>query len=191
MSSTAVEDPPDRLLALPVYAAALDRWLDDGHPALSAARAPQPDYALRVEAMSGLMAVLSAAGWARYGWPEEVGGLGGTMAHRAAMWEALARHGVPGMALFEHLEILAPTLVARGPRPFVDRALPAFLAGRELWAQGFSEPDAGSDLASLRTTATRDGDGFVVDGRKIWTSWARYATWCLVLARTGTREERH
>jgi alkylation response protein AidB-like acyl-CoA dehydrogenase len=144
-----------------------------------------------VEAMAGLMAALYDASWSRYGWPVEVGGLGGTMAHRAAMWEALARHDVPGMALFEHLEILAPTLVAHGPRPFVAQALPAFLAGRELWAQGFSEPDAGSDLASLRTTATLDADGFVVAGRKIWTSWAKYATWCLVLARTGTREERH
>ena len=69
--------------------------------------------------------------------------------------------------------------------------MPAFLSGRELWAQGFSEPDAGSDLATIRTTAKRDGDGFVVNGRKIWTSWARYATWCLVLARTGAADSRH
>jgi alkylation response protein AidB-like acyl-CoA dehydrogenase len=107
------------------------------------------------------------------------------------MWEALARHGVPGMALFEHLEVLAPTLVAHGPQPFVAEALPEFLAGRQLWAQGFSEPGAGSDLASLRTTARRTDDGWVVNGRKIWTSWARYATWCLLLARTGTPQSRH
>ena len=191
MSSTVGADPSASSLDVTVYAAALETWLGEGHPALRAARTPQPDYARRVDAMTGLMAALSDAGWGRYGWPVEVGGLGGTMAHRAAMWEALARHGVPGMALFEHLEILAPALVALGPRPFVAEVLPAFLAGRELWAQGFSEPDAGSDLASLRTTARRDGDGFVIDGRKIWTSWAGYATWCLVLARTGTREERH
>jgi alkylation response protein AidB-like acyl-CoA dehydrogenase len=190
MSSTVVGAPAE-LLDPPAYAAALERWLEADPPALAAARVPQPDFARRVEVVSALMAALFEAGWSRYGWPIEVGGLGGTMVHRAAMWEATARHGLPGMALFEHLEILAPALVALGPQPFVAEALPAFLAGRELWSQGFSEPDAGSDLASLRTTATPDGDGFVVHGRKIWTSWAKYATWCLVLARTGTREERH
>jgi hypothetical protein len=95
------------------------------------------------------------------------------------------------MALFEHLEILAPTLVAMGPHEFVARALPEFLRGRERWAQGFSEPDVGSDLASVRTRAVEVDDGYLVTGRKLWTSWARYATWCLVLARTGTLESRH
>jgi len=156
-----------------------------------AARAPLPDHPERVEAMSELMAALYDAGWSRYGWAPLVGGCGGTITHRAALWESLARHGVPGMMLFEHLEILAPTLVAYGPTSFVAEALPAFLAGREFWAQGFSEPDAGSDLASLRTIAAADGDDFLITGRKIWTSWARYATWCLLLARTGDPDSRH
>lgn len=176
---------------LGAYVAQLDAWLDDEPPELVAVREPLPDYPTRVDAIAGLMAVLYEAGWSRRGWPTELGGLGGTILHRAAMWEALARHGVRGMALFEHLEILAPTLVLHGPRAFVAEALPAFLAGRELWCQGFSEPDAGSDLASLRTTATATVDGYVVNGRKIWTSWARYARWCLLLARTGTPESRH
>jgi alkylation response protein AidB-like acyl-CoA dehydrogenase len=192
MPSTAeAVGPPDRLHDLRVFAADLEAWLDTGPPALRAAVEPRPDFGARVGAMRDLMGALFDAGWGRYGWPTEVGGWGGTIAHRAAMWEALARHGVPGMALFEHLEILAPSLVAHGPLAFVADALPAFLSGRELWAQGFSEPDAGSDLASLRTTAVADGDGFVVNGRKIWTSWAKYATWCLVLTRTGTPESRH
>jgi alkylation response protein AidB-like acyl-CoA dehydrogenase len=183
--------PADPLLDLGVYAAELERWLGAGPTALRAAQAPMSDQGERVEAMSGLMAAMYEAGWARYGWPSEVGGFGGTIAHRAALWEALARRGVTGMELFEHLEILAPTLVAHGPKPFVAEALPAFLSGRQFWAQGFSEPGAGSDLASLRTTAVPDGDGFIINGRKIWTSWARYATWCLLLARTGTTESRH
>jgi alkylation response protein AidB-like acyl-CoA dehydrogenase len=191
MSSPAVAPPPDPLLDVPTYAHEFDGWLATRPAAVRAVEAPIPSYAARVDAMAGLMAALYDEGWSRYGWPLDVGGLGGTILHRAALWEALARHDVPGMALFEHLEILAPTLVAHGPRPLVAEALPAFLSGRQLWAQGFSEPDAGSDLASLRTTATRVDEGYVVTGRKVWTSWARYATWCLLLARTGTPASRH
>ncbi|MFV0316465.1 MAG: acyl-CoA dehydrogenase family protein, partial [Microthrixaceae bacterium] len=178
-------------LGLADYRSALEGWLDSEPDTLVAARRHTPDFARRVEVMAALMASLWDAGWCRHGWPEHLGGLGGDIWHRAAMWEALARHGVPAMAVFEHTEVLAPTLAQFGPPGFVADALPAFLSGRELWAQGFSEPDAGSDLASLRTTAVRDGDEFVVNGAKIWTSWARYATWCLLLARTGSADSRH
>jgi alkylation response protein AidB-like acyl-CoA dehydrogenase len=191
MSSPAVAASVGLDSDLPAYAAGLESWLATGPPCLKRAQTPIPDYAERVAAMSELMAVLYDDGWCRYGWPTSAGGFGGTILHRAVMWEALARYGVPGMALYEHLEILAPTLVAMGPPSFVSEAMPEFLAGRQLWAQGFSEPDAGSDLATIRTTAKRDGDGFVINGRKIWTSWARYATWCLVLARTGAADSRH
>jgi alkylation response protein AidB-like acyl-CoA dehydrogenase len=187
MSAPTAGDATD----LRTFAEGFERWLAGRPPALARAQAAIPDYPRRVEAMATWMAALYDAGWSRFGWPVDLGGLGGSILHRAAMWEALARHGVRGMALFEHLEILAPTLAVHGPRSFVAEALPAFLSGRELWCQGFSEPDAGSDLASLRTTAVPTGDGFVVTGRKIWTSWARYATWCLLLARTGTAESRH
>jgi alkylation response protein AidB-like acyl-CoA dehydrogenase len=179
------------LLDVHQYASEFEAWLGSRPAALAGACRPIAAYGERVEAMRALMAELFASGWARYGWPEEYGGLGGTLHHRAAMWEALARHGVPGMALFEHLEVLAPTLVRMGPAPFVADALPAFLSGRELWCQGFSEPDAGSDLASLRTRAVARDGGYVINGGKIWTSWARYATWCLVLTRTGPTESRH
>ncbi|MCB0995346.1 MAG: acyl-CoA dehydrogenase family protein [Acidimicrobiales bacterium] len=178
-------------LAVDAYASAFEAWLSSKPASVAAAATALPDYGERVEVMRSLMADLYDQGWGRYGWPTELGGLGGSIHHRAVMWEALARHGVRGMALFEHLEVLAPSLVALGPPAFVRDALPAFLAGRELWCQGFSEPDAGSDLASLRTRATAVDGGFTIRGRKIWTSWARYARWCLLLARTGSPESRH
>lgn len=195
MSVSGVDAPADPLLDLRSFATALDSWLAEPPGAVAAALRPIPDYPQRVRAMVDLMGALFDAGWSRYGWPEAAGGLGGTIFHRAAMWAALARRGLPGMALFEHLEILAPALVAKAPPALLAERLPAYLAGRELWCQGFSEPNAGSDLASLRTTAraTGDGgsDGYVVNGRKIWTSWAGYADWCLLLARTGSPESRH
>jgi alkylation response protein AidB-like acyl-CoA dehydrogenase len=162
-----------------------------GQAELRAAARPISSYAERVAATTAVMRVLYDAGWSRYGWPEELGGLGGGILHRAAMWDVLARAGLPTMALYEHLEILAPTLAALGPTAFVAERLPEFLRGDAVWAQGFSEPEAGSDLASLRTRAVPAGDGYLITGRKIWTSWARYASWCLVLARTGTPAERH
>ncbi len=181
-------DPASDLTA---YVAGLEEWLASGPDALAAVARPIRSYADRVEAMQALMAALHDHGWGRFGWPEAAGGLGGTMAHRAAMWETLARFGVPSMALFEHLEVLGPTLVELGPPEVVADLFPAFLRGEKLWSQGFSEPEAGSDLASLRTRAERTDEGFRLNGRKIWTSWARYASTCLVLARTGTTESRH
>jgi len=173
------------------FAAAFDAWLDAHPGVIEEVTRPVHPFEARVAAMSRLMERLFAEGWSRHGWPEEVGGLGGTILQRAAMWEALARHGVMGMTVFEHVEVLLPTLVAMGPPAFVAEVVPEFLRGRQRWCQGFSEPGAGSDLASLRTRARPDGDGYHISGRKIWTSWARYATWCLVLARTGSAESRH
>ncbi len=190
-SMPATESVADPMLDIRQYSEQFDQWLASLPPELAAATLPIPSYATRVTTMRALMARLYAEGWSRYGWPTDLGGLGATITHRAAMWDLLARHGVQGMALFEHLEVLGPTLAAYGPPAFVRKALPAFLAGEELWSQGFSEPEAGSDLASLRTGAKESAGGYLINGRKIWTSWAPYATWCLVLARTGTVDSRH
>jgi alkylation response protein AidB-like acyl-CoA dehydrogenase len=176
---------------LAAFTLAFERWLSDRPASLVTAATPPTSTSDHMEAMRALMYELHANGWSRRGWPESFGGLGGSILHRAVVWEGLARHGVSGMAAFEHLEILGPTLLAMGPSPFAPEAFPRFLDGTETWAQGFSEPDAGSDLATLTTRATLEHGNYSITGQKIWTSWAGFARWCLVLARTGTAESRH
>jgi alkylation response protein AidB-like acyl-CoA dehydrogenase len=190
MSYLAPTVTPDNA-DLTSFASAFDRWLSDRPTSLVMAAAPPMSTGHQMEAMRNLVGDLYASGWSRHGWPESFGGLGGSILHRAVMWEGLARHGVSAMAAFEHLEILGPTLLAMGPPDLAAETFPRFLDGTETWAQGFSEPDAGSDLATLTTRATSGDNGYRITGHKIWTSWARYARWCLVLARTGTPESRH
>lgn len=177
------------------FAAAFSSWLGDYRSELAPLLAPLPDFDERVATARRLRALLFDAGWGRYGWSAAVGGLGGTMLHRAVVHEELTRLGWPGPANFEHLDIIAPTLQRFARPDFAAEVLPAFLRGDEAWAQGFSEPEAGSDLAALRTVGRpADIDGaehVVVTGRKIWTSWAAWARWALVLVRTGEAEQRH
>jgi alkylation response protein AidB-like acyl-CoA dehydrogenase len=166
-------------------------WTTEQRDRLVPLLAVRADFDERVQAARDLRRLLFQSGWGRVGWPAEVGGLGGGSLHRALLHDELYRLGWAGPAVFEHLEIVAPTLVRYGSAPFVAAELPRFLDGSRTWAQGFSEPEAGSDLASVRTRADADGDDFVVTGHKIWTSWATYARWCLALVRTGTPEQRH
>ncbi len=166
-------------------------WVAAHEDELAALLPGYADYDTRVDVARRLRRVLFDAGWGRVGWPAEFGGSGGTIVHRAAIHDELFRAGWGGPALFEHLEIVAPTLVRFGDPEFVRNVLPAFLDGSQTWAQGFSETEAGSDLAALRTRAEFDGTDWVVNGAKIWTSWAKYARWCLALVRTGAAEERH
>ena len=125
-------------------------------------------------------------GYARVGWPEALGGLGGTVLHRALLLDLLSRAGYPGRFLLEHLEILPPALAAHAPPALTEELFLPTLRGDILWCQGFSEPSAGSDLAALRTQAREAPGGYRLEGHKIWTSWAKWASHCLLLARTGT-----
>jgi alkylation response protein AidB-like acyl-CoA dehydrogenase len=128
-------------------------------------------------------AELRGAGYAVPHWPSRWGG-GMSTAEQVVLYQELAAHDAPRLVLaFVAIHHAASTLLAAGSDDQRARHLPAILDG-EVWCQGFSEPEAGSDLASLRTTARRDGDGYVVNGQKLWASWALHADWCLLLART-------
>lgn len=126
---------------------------------------------------------LRQAGLAVPHWPARWGG-GLSVGQQIVLYQELAAHDAPRLVLaFVAIHHAASTLLVAGTDEQRDRHLPAILDG-EIWVQGFSEPGAGSDLAALRTTARRQGDGYVVNGQKLWASGARYADWCLLLART-------
>jgi alkylation response protein AidB-like acyl-CoA dehydrogenase len=126
---------------------------------------------------------LRGAGYAVPHWPPEWGG-GMSTAEQVVLYQELAAHDAPRLVLaFVSIHHAAATLLAAGTPAQRERHLPAILDG-EIWVQGFSEPDAGSDLASLKTSARREGDSYVVNGQKLWASGAAHADWCLLLART-------
>jgi alkylation response protein AidB-like acyl-CoA dehydrogenase len=127
---------------------------------------------------------LAGAGWTCLGWPAEFGGRGATLAQQVIFHEEYARAGAPARVTIVGEELLGPTLIAFGTADQQARFLPPIRSVTELWCQGYSEPGAGSDLASVATKATRDGNDWVITGQKIWTSLAHVADWCFVLART-------
>src|SRR4030081_2679925 len=131
------------------------------------------------------------AGWAAPNWPVEYGGRGATPSESAIYFEKIGRARVPLAANVLGLLLGGPTLMAWGTPEQKDRYLPPILSGEEIWCQGFSEPDAGSDLAGLKTRAVRHGDGWVLNGQKVWTSGAQYAKWCMLVARTDPDVPKH
>jgi alkylation response protein AidB-like acyl-CoA dehydrogenase len=132
---------------------------------------------------------LAAAGWTCLAWPEAHGGRGAPLAAQVVFHEEYARADAP--ARVDHIgeTLVGPTLIAFGTPEQQRRFLPGIAAVEELWCQGYSEPGAGSDLAAVSTRARPDGDEWVLDGQKIWTSLAHVADWCFVLARTGPPPE--
>lgn len=167
------------------HAAELRAWLTDHAGELAAHRERVPggiEAAVRHE--RDLVRRLFDSGWSRWGWPEAAGGLGGTAQHRAVLYGELAAAGIEIPEVYVLLETLGPVLTKYAPA-LAARHLPDYLAGDELWAQGFSEPEAGSDLASLRTRARPVADGFLLSGQKTWATLGQFARYAAVLARTG------
>ncbi|MFC9298351.1 acyl-CoA dehydrogenase [Streptomyces sp. NPDC057011] len=173
------------------FRARLREWLAKALPELPAKPSPD-DWPGRRAYDLGWQRRLYEAGYAGLHWPVDAGGRGATPTQHLIFLEETERAGAPYVgANFVGLLHAGPTIAAEGTAGQRARWLPPVLRGDEVWCQGFSEPDAGSDLASLRTRAVRDGDDYVVTGSKIWTSHAEVADWCELLVRTDPAAPKH
>src|SRR6187455_2515641 len=165
----------------------LRRWLTDNPPPPRPAGGEDEIYAWRREWQHSLY----DGGWAAPHWPGEYGGRGASLTESAIYFEELGRARVPLPANVLGLLLGGPTLMVWGTDEQKERFLPPILSAEEIWCQGFSEPDAGSDLAALKTRAVKDGDDWVVTGQKVWTSGVQYSKWCMLVARTDQDAPKH
>ena len=172
----------------------LNNWLRDNLPEGWAERETVPRFDKdeeRVVFQREWHRKLYQAGLTGYNWPKEKGGMGLSLTQQAIYTEEMAHWRAPEPMGRMGLNMVGPTLVQFGTPEQQDRYLPTILNGDEIWCQGYSEPNSGSDLASLRTRAIEDGDDFVVNGQKIWTSGAQHADWCFCLVRTDPDAPKH
>jgi len=176
--------------------AELEAWLDEHHDELAPTYAAPGTLDEQIAQMQRVKSILYDAGWMRFGWPEHVGGLGGSPLLRTELGAALAARDLTDPGLFSLIEVLAPTLIDFAPPGLAAEVVPLLLSGAEMWCQGFSEPGTGSDLAALSCRAVPDGNAdtaaaWIVNGQKVWTSLAQYSDRCVLLTRTGSTESRH
>jgi alkylation response protein AidB-like acyl-CoA dehydrogenase len=173
------------------FRSGLRDWLAETLPNLPPKPSPN-DWPARRAHDTHWQRLLFDAGYAGVDWPIEGGGRGSSPVEQLIFKEELERAHAPYVGVnFVGLLHAGPTVIAEGTPEQRQRYLPPILKGDEVWCQGFSEPDAGSDLASMRTRAVRDGDEYVVTGSKIWTSHAEVADYCELLVRTGADDSRH
>ena len=181
MTETSTED----------FRAELRDWLRRHlSPDLAPGRLAALDDAARVERLRRWQGELASGRWVGITWPERWGGRGATIPQKVAYLEEMSAAGAPTAIGSLGIGILGPPLIAYGDEAQKERFARRVLTGEDLWCFGFSEPGAGSDLASLRTSAVRDGDDFVVNGQKVWTTLAHHADWCMLLARTDPAKPR-
>jgi len=144
----------------------------------------------RSEAMKLWRSRVAARGWIAPHWPKEYGGAGMSVKDQFILNEEFAEAEAPNVGGFGVM-MIGPTLIVHGTEEQKRRFLPGILKGETIWCQGYSEPNAGSDLASLQTRAVRDGDDYIINGQKIWTTGAQYADWMYMLARTDPDAPKH
>jgi alkylation response protein AidB-like acyl-CoA dehydrogenase len=144
-----------------------------------------------IEILRGWNRKLADAGWAAVSWPSEYGGRDATVAEQLTFHEVMTEAEAPGPVNSIGVANIAPAILALGTADQKERYLTPMLRGDEIWCQGMSEPDAGSDLASLKTAAVSDGDGFVVNGQKTWNSLGEFADWCQLYVRTDPSVAKH
>ncbi len=166
------------------FRARLRAWLIENNPGLPTSSTSDEYW----EGQARWHQALYDAGWFGVSWPMDIGGQALPTTFDVILDEELAGAGAPPRP---SLGYLVQGILEHGNEDIRARFLPGVVSGRERWCQGFSEPDAGSDLASLRTRAERDGDDFVIHGHKVWTSYSDVADWCLVLARTDPDVPKH
>ena len=174
-------EQPDDLNALDdeTFRRTIREWVQANYPA----EIRDPPKRLHFRDNKPWYMALSAKGWLAPGWPRELGGMGLSAPKQLAMMEEFERHGVA--RLNDHgIVMLGPLLISYGTDAQKAFFLPKILSGEHIWCQGYSEPNAGSDLASLRTTAVLDGDHWIVNGQKTWTTLANDANWIFALVRT-------
>jgi alkylation response protein AidB-like acyl-CoA dehydrogenase len=167
---------------------ALVMWIENNCRALTP---PYHDHGSTSEVIGhqrSVQAFLFDEGWMRWGWPKTVGGYGGSPLFRAILGEELTARGLVHSAAFSMTEVLGPAVIKFAHARLSALVVPKLLRGDEWWCQGFSEPEAGSDLGSLRTAAIQEGDSWILTGQKLWTSWAHHSTRCVVLARTEGKD---
>jgi alkylation response protein AidB-like acyl-CoA dehydrogenase len=165
----------------------LRTWFDDH----DAGHEPEGDEDAHYQWRRDFQRRLAQDGWAAVHWPVEYGGRGATLTQSAIFFEELGRSGAPLPANVLGLLLAGPTIMSWGTPEQKERHLHPILTAEEIWCQGFSEPDAGSDLAALKTRAVKDGDEWVITGQKVWTSGAQYSKWCMLVARTDPDAAKH
>jgi alkylation response protein AidB-like acyl-CoA dehydrogenase len=134
---------------------------------------------------------LQEGGWVAVSWPKEYGGRSASLMQQAIFWEEMARVDAPPTANTLGLGIIGPTIIAHGTEAQKERYIPKILSAEEIWCQGFSEPNAGSDLAGLQTEAHLDGGDYIVNGQKVWTSYGWVGDWCELVVRTDPSVAKH